>query len=757
MQTEITSTSTGAAPSEESKLGHVTISPDTPVSAADHITWTISFTTGQYGIDDGGAIMLAVRQMCDWGDPQCNDPAGENYVTAATTADATLQISWNRRANLRPWRQALIIRVFDGHLGPGDVVTVKLGDRSGGSAGLRAQTFVESEFAIRVLADPTGSHKFENVGDLSVPIVAGPASGIALIGSSTAVVDEATWLHVRAFDAWGNVATTYEGELEFSVEDVVDFGATLPARCQMTANDRGVRRFEPIAFSKPGIWRVSVKDVSNGFVATANPCRVVEVGEDPKRLYWGDLHGQSGETVGSGDAAAYWDFLHYASGADYGAHCGNDFQITPEFYRRLRELAQLHHEPERFVTFLSYEWSGNHLSGGDHNVYFLHDDEKSSPIHRSGSWLLDAEPDDAEERHPLAALQAEFRGRDDVIILPHVGGRRANLDMLDDVVQSPVIEISSIHGRFPWFAQDALERGLKVGFIAGSDDHCGRPGVAPPSAHDLVVTGGLSAIYAESLTRRSLWDSLKARHCYGSSGERIFIDLEADGHPMGSEYETSEAPKFQGEIHATAPIATVELRRGPEVVWTFDALTVLKPDLTAGANQARLRLAWSGARSKNRPKVQNWNGEAVLAGGKILNASPYNLSHPEEGLILVDDHIVRWNSHTSGEADGIWLELELTPEATLTFSSPAISKTFKVAELGQDPTIVEAGGVDLQLEVRWVSDAPGPLDLDWSFTDEAVPAGDHAYWLWVTQTDGACAWSSPIYIRAEGTRPSNPG
>src|SRR5690606_14023207 len=137
---------------------------------------------------------------------------------------------------------------------------------------------------------------------------------------------------------------------------------------------------------------------------------------------------------------------------DFGAHCGNDFQITPTFFEQLRDIVQRYHEPGRFVSFLSYEWSGNHTAGGDHNVYFLHDDPERAEIHRSGHWLINDTSQIHTDRYPVARLREEFRDRDDVLIIPHIGGRRALVDTIDDTCQTPVIEILSVWGRFPWFA-----------------------------------------------------------------------------------------------------------------------------------------------------------------------------------------------------------------------------------------------------------------------------------------------------------------
>ncbi|MGH2562014.1 MAG: hypothetical protein ACRDJH_23385, partial [Thermomicrobiales bacterium] len=333
--------------------GTATIMPAEPVVAGCFVTWTVTYTVGRYGVDDGGSLMLAVRQMCDWGEPQVEDPAGPDFVRATTTADATLRLAWNRKAFVRPWRQGVAVSVIDGHLAPGDTVTITLGDRGGGGPGLRAQTFAEPGFAMRLLVDPAGAGAYLPVEDVSVPIVAGPAASLTLIGPSTALIREPTWLVVRAMDAWGNVASTYDGEVTFQAGDGGTDGVTLPSPYTFGPADGGVHRFEGVVFPSDGIWRVEAADTAAGLRATANPCLVASAATEQMPLYWGDPHGQSGETVGSGDAAAYWDYLHHVAAVDFGAHCGNDFQITDAFYDRLRALVQAHHEPGRFVPFLA--------------------------------------------------------------------------------------------------------------------------------------------------------------------------------------------------------------------------------------------------------------------------------------------------------------------------------------------------------------------------------------------------------------------
>lgn len=40
-------------------MGTIALSPDTDVTAGEFSTWTITFTAGEYGIDDGGTMVIA--------------------------------------------------------------------------------------------------------------------------------------------------------------------------------------------------------------------------------------------------------------------------------------------------------------------------------------------------------------------------------------------------------------------------------------------------------------------------------------------------------------------------------------------------------------------------------------------------------------------------------------------------------------------------------------------------------------------------
>ena len=56
--------------------------------------------------------------------------------------------------------------------------------------------------------------------------------------------------------------------------------------------------------------------------------------------YWGDLHGLSEETIGTGSAEEYFNFAKNRSFLDVSGHQGNDFQITKKFWKELNVITK---------------------------------------------------------------------------------------------------------------------------------------------------------------------------------------------------------------------------------------------------------------------------------------------------------------------------------------------------------------------------------------------------------------------------------
>jgi len=305
---------------DRSWLGWAELEPAEDAVAGSYSTWRLTIHVGRYGIDDGGSIRVARRSVSDEEDPQFKDPAKPGYTTVTASRDVRLEKFFSNRGHIRPFRAALQVDVRDGSLYEGDTLTIVYGDRGRGSPGIRNQSFREEEHMFQVLVDPFGSGLFEEItGSPSIRIVGGPAASIEVAAPSEAVVGEPFTVVARALDSFGNRCDGYRGEVTITAEDK-------PLKpYNFTDEDLGAHRFT-LALRRPGLQRLTVSD-GGGFCAESNPI-MVEKQRSEHRLLWGDMHGQTKETVGTGTLDEYFSFLRDVAAMDFGGWQGNDFQVT---------------------------------------------------------------------------------------------------------------------------------------------------------------------------------------------------------------------------------------------------------------------------------------------------------------------------------------------------------------------------------------------------------------------------------------------
>jgi hypothetical protein len=422
-------------------------------------------------------------------------------------------------------------------------------------------------------------------------------------------------------------------------------------------------------------------------------------------------------------------------------HQANDFQVTEAEWQRLRREIDRFHADGRCVIFVGYEWSGMTPGGGDRNVMYRGD---VASLHRSSHAEVDDMADAATDCFPVTELFRRFRGRDDVMLIPHIGGRYADIVGFHD----PALERSSrsTTGRFEWLLEDALRRGYKVGFVANSDGHKGRPGASHPGASTFGAYGGLTCVAAESLTRESVFDAIRRRRCYGTTAaQRIHVELSVDGLPMGAEGRARGPVRIAGRVAGTGPVERVDVFRGLEVIATMSPYTKASFD-----GSTRYRVAWAGSRVRGRDRLTTWDGHVELSAGRILEAAPFAMENPEKGIAERTETRARWISNTTGDDDGVDLALDAPGSATLRFRTPVIDLDVPLADLADGSTrTYPAGGVDLRVFMRRLPARDLTREVRVERTDPAPPPGAcHAYWIRATQEDGAQAWTSPVYLDA---------
>ena len=73
------------------RLGTIELKPHTPAVAGAIGQWTLVYTVGSMGIDEGGTLKLSQRFASDWETPQFDQPQASGYTTVTTTGAAKLR------------------------------------------------------------------------------------------------------------------------------------------------------------------------------------------------------------------------------------------------------------------------------------------------------------------------------------------------------------------------------------------------------------------------------------------------------------------------------------------------------------------------------------------------------------------------------------------------------------------------------------------------------------------------------------------
>jgi len=712
-------------------IGSAEILPNGDAVVGKFGTWTITYKAGVHGIDDSGSIRIAMRVASDCSSPQFDRPGDEGYTTAHTNADIKLKLSFSRTAHIRPWKPAITVSVADGALAPGDTITVIMGDTSGGGPGIRAQTFPESKFTYAVFVDCYGSGRYEMVEPSPhFRIVADRAARARIIAPSEVEPSKPFSVLVKLEDIFGNPATA-QGETARLVGPIAGGARAI----EWSKGKPALLPIRDLAIAQTGVARLRLEDTQ--FTASSNP--IIVQARESRHLYWADLHGQSGATIGVGSLEEYFAFGRDAASLDILSHVANDFQITKEHWQETQDVVRQFHQPGRFVTFLGFEWSGTTPGGGDHNVYYLGD---RGDLHRSSHWQVADLSDSDSDSYPLTHLLERYRDRKNVMIIPHIGGRQANLDFYD-AERMPLIEVHSIHGTFEWFIEDAMRRGLPVGFTAGSDDHSGRPGASYPTWAGIHFgcRGGLTGVYAKELTREAIWEALQTRRCYATTGERMVLEVYVNGEPMGANVKANGVVNFRVRAIGTAPLWQVQIYRGLTLLYEH-------PLWNDDVNLNGLVIGWAGARTRHRNRTLDWSGRLTVHDGLLLDVEPWGFDTSLHGITARGDDFVEWQSTTVGDYDGLILRMEQTEKTRLSFASTPMQFDVELAELGARPRIIEGkNGVREHVMLMRKPLEPLPLETDFQFTD-TPPTGTCAYWIRVLQATGDMAWSSPIYVTA---------
>ncbi|NOZ23324.1 MAG: hypothetical protein GXP25_19800 [Planctomycetes bacterium] len=319
-----------------------------------------------------------------------------------------------------------------------------------------------------------------------------------------------------------------------------------------------------------GVFRVAFDFDGETFLS--NPVRCTKA--PSTRIWWGDPHVHTiiSRCIWQRCRSLNFCFVcaRYVTGLDWVAaadHVSNG-RSGPEKWKAQRIAARLFDDPPEFVTLLGYEASLKGGAGGDNNVYFADDAEEFVDEYEEGN----------------TRTLCEKLGNQDFIIVPHHTTRTGKHGELSDdlylgLKHMPVVEIHSKWGASeyrgnpaalheihpgPSYVQDYLARGYAFGFIGGTDTHATMPSGGGDESGHIDRLPGFTAVRSSELTRAEMFSNIRARNCYATSGERIYVEANIAGVGMGCDtvWQDASVPrKIDVEAAGESDIVRVDVVR----------------------------------------------------------------------------------------------------------------------------------------------------------------------------------------------------
>jgi hypothetical protein len=433
--------------------------------------------------------------------------------------------------------------------------------------------------------------KTEQIGISTAKVQGGPAVAVLVDVPSAASTNDHAILAASAVDRFGNPASFESREFIIELDD------QRPAWPRLTLDDYGNARFE-LPELAPGVHRFSLIQGEREY-GRSGPCLVTDR-EARGNYLWGDLHSHTGfsdafttatpvEALAYARRTAHLDFAAVTDHVEAVWGCsmsGSDWETTVR-------AAKQADAPPAFTVFLGYEWTGEFpyaktwpVREGHANLIFP--DLEGAPC---GA--------DSEQCGSLARLH-DFALRNGLILMQHhtIAEWAPALFKLPNDASTPVVEIYSSHGSSECLdcprammhrvsqaghsVQDALLEGKIFGFVGGGDNHHARPGSRTfPGKTGLILDSvGLTCLPDAKNRRDGIMDSLRKRHSYATTGERIFVDFRVGDSMMGDILPKGSRIRIDYRVHGTDSISKIEILRGDLARKVFESAATVMPDAT---------------------------------------------------------------------------------------------------------------------------------------------------------------------------------
>ena len=449
--------------------------------------------------------------------------------------------------------------------------------------GNTAQLTIQRRRPFLLYIDPSGKGNFHDPEMFSIDIKGNELHTIKILAPSYAIKNKRFDVVLRFEDQFGNLTNNAPEKtlIELSHENLRD-----NLKWKLFIPETGFIALPNLYFNEPGVYTIQLKNVQTKECFYSSPIKCFA--QDTKQLFWGLLHGESErfDSTESLDSC----LRHFRDEKSVNFYATSPFENVEETPNELWKAAQQNveelDEDERFSVFLGFQWSGEPTEEGVRQIIHAKDqkailrkkDQRSSSLKKIYKICSPKEIISIPTLSMAKGLSYNFEDfqpeYERVVEIYNAwgssectkeeGNKRpissANKKGITEAKEGSLLKALLQNKRFGFVAGGLDDRGIYTGFY---DDE------------QTQYSPGLTGVFAEELTRQSLFEALYNRNCYATTGERIIVGLFLAGFVMGSETDTQKKPglhvnrHISGHIAGTKNIKYVELLRNGKVLTKF--------------------------------------------------------------------------------------------------------------------------------------------------------------------------------------------
>jgi hypothetical protein len=327
----------------------------------------------------------------------------------------------------------------------------------------------------------------------------------------------------------------------------------------------------------------------------------VSVDDRVLTTYWGDLHCHS---YFSPDAEGEPDELYYfardLAKIDFVCVADNDFYpskilLNSEIHYTA-ELAKSLTAENQFIALAGYEWT------------YYRDDPSRTNNHRIIVFPCDSPLEAVRRNESNGASEKAFKAyldKNGYFAFPHHAYWR--------FLNSPYewgVEVTAAWGTYILDCDTVfknLDKGKRFAFLGNSDTHRFMPG----------LSGALTGVFATELTKKSLFDAVRNRRTFATTGNKTVVTFWLNDTFMGGESKSYNPPKLRWRIIPHGKLERIDLIRDGKTIHSSNRKSGEWRDVTVKEGQH-----WYILQVKEEGKHQRHPHNVAMAWGKYAWSSP---------------------------------------------------------------------------------------------------------------------------------------